>query len=51
MKAAEKIDGHRHWDFMLILETYRHGFCVSDLVALQWDLVGFSQDRKSVGLR
>jgi type 1 fimbriae regulatory protein FimB/type 1 fimbriae regulatory protein FimE len=37
MEAAGKVGRHGHRDATLILLAYRHGFRVSELVALRWD--------------
>jgi type 1 fimbriae regulatory protein FimB/type 1 fimbriae regulatory protein FimE len=39
MKAAAKTGRHGHRNSTLILLTYRHGFRVSELIALRWDQV------------
>jgi len=36
IKAAGKVGRHRHRDKTLILMAYRHGFRVSELIALKW---------------
>jgi type 1 fimbriae regulatory protein FimE len=38
-QAARSTGRHRHRDGALILVAYRHGFRVSELVALRWDQV------------
>ncbi len=48
MKAAGKTGRHRHRDATLILVVYRHGFRVSEVVALQWDMVDLSHGRLHV---
>src|SRR5216684_4310073 len=37
MAAAGRLGRHGHRDSTLILLAYRHGFRVSELVALRWD--------------
>ncbi len=39
MSAARKVGRHGHRDATLILQAYRHGLRVSELVALRWDQV------------
>ncbi len=48
MKAAAKTGRHGHRDSTLILVTYRHGFRVSELVALRWDQVELDSGRMHV---
>jgi len=48
MKAAAKVGRHGHRDSTLILVTYRHGFRVSELVALGWNQVEFDDGRMHV---
>lgn len=48
MKAASKVGRHRHRDSTLILVTYRHGFRVSELVALGWNQVELDGGRLHV---
>ena len=48
MKAAGKVGRHRHRDSTLILVTYRHGFRVSELVALDWNQVELDGGRMHV---
>ncbi len=48
MKAAAKTGRHGHRDSTLILVTYRHGLRVSELIALQWDLVELDAGRLHV---
>ena len=48
MKAAAKVGRHRHRDATLILVAYRHGFRVSELVALRWDVIEFDNGRMQV---
>ena len=48
MKAAGSNGRHRHRDSTMILVTYRHGFRVSELVALRWDLVELDSGRMHV---
>lgn len=48
IKAAGKSGRHRHRDATLILVIYRHGFRVSEVVALQWDMVDLSHGRLHV---
>jgi integrase len=43
IKAASRIGRYGHRDATLILLAYRHGFRVSELVALRWDQVDFDQ--------
>ena len=48
MKAASKVGRHGHRDSTLILVTYRHGFRVSELVALDWNQVELDGGRMHV---
>ncbi len=48
MKAASKVGRHGHRDSTLILVTYRHGFRVSELVALSWNQVELDGGRMHV---
>ena len=48
MKAAANAGRHRHRDSTLILVTYRHGFRVSELIALRWDQVELDCGRMHV---
>ena len=48
MKAAAKTGRYRHRDSTLILVTYRHGFRVSELIALRWDQVELDSGRMYV---
>src|SRR5262249_292790 len=41
--AAGRLGRHGHRDATLILLAYRHGFRVSELVALQWDQMDLRQ--------
>ena len=43
MKAAGSLGRHGHRDATLIMIAYRHGLRVSELIALRWDQVDFSQ--------
>ena len=43
MKAAGKVGRHGFRDKTLILVGYRHGFRVSELVALQWEQINLVQ--------
>jgi len=43
MVAAGRLGRHRHRDATLILLGYRHGFRVSELVALRWDQIDLKQ--------
>ncbi len=43
IKAAKNIGRHGHRDAALILLTYRHGFRVSELIALRWDQIDLKQ--------
>jgi len=43
IKAAKNIGRHGHRDAGLILLTYRHGFRVSELIALRWDQIDLKQ--------
>ena len=48
MKAASKVGRHGHRDSTLILVTYRHGFRVSELVALGWNQVELDSGKMHV---
>jgi type 1 fimbriae regulatory protein FimB/type 1 fimbriae regulatory protein FimE len=48
MKAASKVGRHAHRDSTLILVTYRHGFRVSELVALGWNQVELDSGKMHV---
>ncbi len=48
IKAAAKTGRYRHRDSTLILVTYRHGFRVSELIALRWDQVELDSGRMHV---
>jgi len=43
IKAAKNIGRHGHRDAALILLAYRHGFRVSELIALRWDQIDLKQ--------
>jgi site-specific recombinase XerD len=43
MGVARKTGRHGHRDATLILMAYRHGLRVSELIALRWDQVDYSQ--------
>ena len=43
MNAAAKLGRHGHRDQTLILLAYRHGFRVSELVSLRWDMLDLKQ--------
>ena len=43
MKAAGKTGRHGRRDATLILIAYRHGLRVSEVIALEWDLVDLGQ--------
>jgi type 1 fimbriae regulatory protein FimE len=43
IKAAKSIGRHGHRDAALILLAYRHGFRVSELIALRWDQIDLKQ--------
>ena len=43
IKAAGRIGRYGHRDATLILLAYRHGFRVSELVALRWDQIDLEQ--------
>lgn len=48
MKAASKFGYHGHRDSTLIFVSYRNGFRVSELVALDWNQVELDGDRMHV---
>jgi len=48
MKAASKVGRHRHRDSSTILVAYRHGLRVSELVALQWNVVELDHGRMHI---
>lgn len=48
MKVAAKTGRHGHRDAALILITCRHGLRVSDVIAVEWDLVDLGQGRLHV---
>src|SRR5262249_47801750 len=39
IEAAGRVGRHGHRDSTIIMIAYRHGFRVSELVALRWDMV------------
>ena len=43
MQAAKSIGRHGHRDHSLILIAYRHALRVSEVIALRWDSIDFSQ--------
>ena len=43
IKAAKSIGRHGHRDATIILLAYRHGFRVSELIALRWDQIDLKQ--------
>jgi len=43
INAAKNIGRHGHRDAALILLAYRHGFRVSELIALRWDQIDLKQ--------
>lgn len=43
MKAAKNSGRHGHRDHSLILIAYRHALRVSEVIALRWDSIDFSQ--------
>ena len=48
MNAARSIGRHGHRDATLILIAYRHGFRVSELIALRWDQIDLAKGLLSV---
>ena len=45
MRAARRVGRHGHRDATLILLTYRHGLRVSEVIALQWNVVDLAEGR------
>ncbi len=43
LSAAKRIGRHGHRDAALVLLAYRHGFRVSELIALRWDQIDLKQ--------
>ena len=43
IKSAKNVGRHGHRDTTLILLAYRHGFRVSELIALRWDQIDLKQ--------
>jgi type 1 fimbriae regulatory protein FimB/type 1 fimbriae regulatory protein FimE len=43
LTAAKRVGRHGHRDYTAILLAYRHGFRVSELVALRWDMIDLKQ--------
>jgi type 1 fimbriae regulatory protein FimB/type 1 fimbriae regulatory protein FimE len=43
VRAARRTGRHGHRDATLILMTYRHGFRVSEVVALRWNMMDLNQ--------
>ena len=51
MKAASVVGRHGHRDRTLILQAYRHGLRVSELVALRWEQIDYRQGLLHVSRR